>query len=87
MSAEPAALTRRVGGTSTSHEANSRILAEQGTPYFVLDDFSVSCAQVGDPRPTAETLGDAGLASVSGYTKISDRRRREAYDRLEDTGL
>ncbi|MGI8607876.1 MAG: hypothetical protein ACR2MY_01405 [Candidatus Dormibacteria bacterium] len=43
--------------------------------------------QLGDARLTAETLGHAGLASVSGYTKISDRRRREAYDRLEDVGL
>jgi hypothetical protein len=36
---------------------------------------------MGDARLTAETLGHRGLGSVSGYTKITDQRRREASRR------
>ena len=39
----------------------------------------------GDARPTAETLGHRGLASVAGYTKITDQRRREAYEQMQTT--
>ena len=42
---------------------------------------------MGDARLTAETLGHRGLASVSGYTKITDGRRREAYDQMQQRGL
>jgi integrase/recombinase XerD len=42
---------------------------------------------MGDARLTAETLGHRGLASVSGYTKITDARRREAYEQLQQRGL
>ena len=42
---------------------------------------------VGDARLTAETLGHRGLGSVAGYTKITDRRRREAYDVMQREGL
>jgi integrase len=42
---------------------------------------------MGDARLTAETLGHRGLASVSGYTKITDTRRREAYEQLQRRGL
>ena len=42
---------------------------------------------VGDARLTAETLGHRGLGSVAGYTKITDRRRREAYAVMERAGL
>ena len=42
--------------------------------------------ELGDARVTAETLGHVGLASVAGYTKITDRRRREALEVLEGTG-
>ena len=42
---------------------------------------------VGDARLTAETLGHRGLGSVAGYTKITDRRRREAYEVMERAGL
>jgi integrase/recombinase XerD len=42
---------------------------------------------MGDARLTAETLGHRGLASVSGYTKITDARRREAYEELQRRGL
>jgi integrase/recombinase XerD len=38
---------------------------------------------IGDARLTAETLGHRGLGSVSGYTKITDQRRREAYDEMQ----
>jgi hypothetical protein len=38
-------------------------------------------------RLTAETLGHAGLASVAGYTKISEARRRKALDAVEEAGL
>ena len=40
-----------------------------------------------DNRLTAETLGHTGLASVSGYTKITERRRGEARRALEEGGL
>jgi integrase len=43
--------------------------------------------ELGDARLTAETLGHAGLASVSGYTKITDGRRRLAQERIEQAGL
>ncbi len=42
---------------------------------------------MGDARLTAETLGHRGLASVSGYTKITDQRRREAYEKMQRRGL
>lgn len=42
---------------------------------------------MGDARLTAETLGHRGLASVSGYTKITDARRREAYEQMQQRGL
>jgi hypothetical protein len=42
---------------------------------------------IGDARLTAETLGHRGLASVSGYTKITDARRREAYEEMQRRGL
>ena len=38
---------------------------------------------IGDARLTAETLGHRGLGSVSGYTKITDARRREAYEEMQ----
>jgi site-specific recombinase XerD len=43
--------------------------------------------RLGDARLTAETLGHTGLASVSGYTKITERRRGEARRALEGEGL
>ena len=42
---------------------------------------------MGDARLTAETLGHRGLASVAGYTKITDQRRREAYEQMQQRGL
>jgi site-specific recombinase XerD len=42
---------------------------------------------MGDARLTAETLGHRGLGSVSGYTKITDQRRREAYEEMQRWGL
>jgi integrase/recombinase XerD len=42
---------------------------------------------MGDARLTAETLGHRGLGSVSGYTKITDLRRREAYEEMQRRGL
>lgn len=42
---------------------------------------------MGDARLTAETLGHRGLASVAGYTKITDQRRREAYEQMQRRGL
>jgi integrase len=43
--------------------------------------------RLGDARLTAETLGHTGLASVSGYTQITERRRGEARRALEEGGL
>jgi len=43
--------------------------------------------ELGDPRLTAELLGHSGLGSVSGYTKISCRRREEAAAALADRGF
>lgn len=42
---------------------------------------------MGDARLTAETLGHRGLASVAGYTAITDARRREAYEQMQQRGL
>jgi site-specific recombinase XerD len=42
---------------------------------------------MGDARLTAETLGHRGPGSVSGYTKITDQRRREAYEEMQRRGL
>ncbi|HZE02834.1 MAG TPA: tyrosine-type recombinase/integrase [Pseudonocardiaceae bacterium] len=42
---------------------------------------------MGDARLTAETLGHRGLGSVSGYTKVTDQRRREAYEEMQRRGL
>ena len=42
---------------------------------------------MGDARLTAETLGHRGLASVSGYTKITDARKHEAYEQMQRRGL
>ena len=39
-----------------------------------------------EPR-IAELLGHSGLGSVSGYTKISRRRREEAAAALADRGF
>jgi integrase len=43
--------------------------------------------RIGDARLTAETLGHVGLASVAGYTKISEARRRQALEVAEEAGL
>ena len=43
--------------------------------------------RIGDARLTAETLGHVGLASVAGYTKISEARRRQALEVAEGAGL
>lgn len=37
---------------------------------------------IGDARLTADTLGHRGLASMAGYTKISDHRHGEAYEKI-----
>ena len=42
---------------------------------------------MGDARLTAETLGHRGLASVAGYTKITDARKEEAYEQMQRKGL
>ena len=42
---------------------------------------------VGDARLTAETLGHVGLASVAGYTKITEGRRRMAQEEMQRRGL
>ena len=42
---------------------------------------------VGDARLTAETLGHRGLGSIAGYTKVSDRQKRAAYEEMERAGL
>jgi integrase len=42
--------------------------------------------RLGDARLTAEALGHAGLASVAGYTKISEARRRQALEAIEEAG-
>ncbi len=42
---------------------------------------------MGDARLTVDTLGHRGPASVSSYTKITDARRREAYEQLQQRGL
>ena len=42
---------------------------------------------IGDARLTAETLGHVGLASVSGYTKITEGPRKLARRSVEDAGL
>jgi hypothetical protein len=42
---------------------------------------------MGDARLTAEALGHRGLASVAGYTEITDHRRREAYEQTRRRGL
>jgi integrase/recombinase XerD len=42
---------------------------------------------MGDARLTAETLGHRGLGSIAGYTKISDAKRKEAYEDLQQRGL
>lgn len=43
--------------------------------------------RLGDARLTAETLGHVGLASVAGYTKISEGRRRAAVEAAQTAGL
>jgi integrase len=43
--------------------------------------------RLGDARLTAETLGHVGLASVAGYTKISETRRHQALEAIEEAGL
>ena len=43
--------------------------------------------QLGDARLTADTLGHAGLGSVAGYTKITEARRQEVKNSIEDAGL
>lgn len=43
--------------------------------------------QLGDARLTADTLGHAGLGSVSGYTKITEARRAVVKQRIEQAGL
>jgi site-specific recombinase XerD len=42
---------------------------------------------MGDARLTADVLGHKGLATVTGYTKITDLRRHEAYEQLQRRGL
>jgi hypothetical protein len=42
---------------------------------------------MGVARLTADTLGHRGLASVAGYTKITDQRHRETYEEIQRPGL
>jgi hypothetical protein len=42
---------------------------------------------MGDARLTAETLGHKGLGSISGYTAVTDAKRREAYEQMQQRGL
>jgi site-specific recombinase XerD len=42
---------------------------------------------MGDARLTAEILGHHGLGAVNGYTKVTDARKREAYEELQQRGL
>jgi hypothetical protein len=42
---------------------------------------------VGDARLTSGTLGHVGPASVAGYTKITEGRRRMAQEEMQRRGL
>jgi integrase/recombinase XerD len=60
-----------------------RLAAELGVPAFHTHRLRHTLGtllqeQLGDARLTAGTLGHAGLASVAGYTRISEARRRQA---------
>ena len=51
------------------------------------DESVVGWARSGITVIQRETLGHRGLGSVSGYTKITDLRRREAYEEMRRLGL
>jgi hypothetical protein len=41
---------------------------------------------MGDARAHRRNARHRGLSSVSGYTKITDQRRREAYEEMQRRG-
>ena len=56
-----------------------RLGLERWHPHQLRHTFGTAVEEeLGDPRLTAELLRHSGLGSVSGYTKISRRRREEA---------
>jgi integrase len=65
-----------------------RLGLERWHPHQLRHTFGTAVEEeLGDPRLTAELLGHSGLGSVSGYTKISRRRREEAAAALADRGF
>jgi site-specific recombinase XerD len=65
-----------------------RLGLERWHPHQLRHTFGTAIEEeLGDPRLTAELLGHSGLGSVSGYTKISRRRREEAAEALADRGF
>jgi len=65
-----------------------RLGLERWHPHQLRHTFGTAVEEeLGDPRLTAELLGHSGLGSVSGYTKISRRRREEAAAPLADRGF
>jgi site-specific recombinase XerD len=76
------------GANHICHQLALRLGIPQFHPHRLRHTLGTFLQEtMGDARLTAETLGHRGLASVSGYTKITDARRREAYEQMQERGL
>ena len=76
------------GAAYVCDQVARRLGLERWHPHQLRHTFGTAVEEeLGDPRLTAELLGHSGLGSVSGYTKISRRRREEAAAALADRGF
>lgn len=76
------------GAHHICHQVASRLGLPAFHPHQLRHTLGTLLQEtMGDARLTAETLGHRGLGSVSGYTKITSQRRRQAYDEMERAGL
>jgi site-specific recombinase XerD len=71
-----------------AHHICHQLAARLGVPEFHPHQLRHTLGTLlqeamGDARLTAETLGHNGLGSVSGYTKVSAERQREAYEKMQ----
>jgi integrase/recombinase XerD len=76
-----AALRERLSGDPEAF----RLLSSMRTPHTLRHTAATTLLEAtdGDVRLVQEVLGHATLATLTIYTQITDRRKREAYQRLQ----
>lgn len=76
------------GARHICHELARRLDVRPFHPHQLRHTLGTLLQEtVGDARLIADTLGQVGLASAAGYTKITEGRRRIAKEKMESQGL